>query len=139
MTESEAPQAPDIDPGVLDLDEAEASRPQVRIKGQLYFLKTANEFSMRESARIRRLVKQMQKRLDVIDDLDVEEHDDTYKLALDILDAEAEKLLDLVLPIPTNVRATLETSQKMRILSFFTVQSYQNSSTSVMSAITPRE
>lgn len=130
MAEEKESQAPER----LNLDEGQEA-PVVILKGTEYPLKTSIDFTMAESAKVRRLVLRMQSKLEVVDDLDVDDDDKKYQEAIAVLDSEAEKLLDYIVVLPPDVRASLTTKQKMAILGFFTAQSWGSLSPSVMSAI----
>ncbi len=122
------------EPEQLNLDEEKES-PIIILRGVEYPLKTSIDFTMAESAKVRRLVIRMQSKLSVVDDLDVDDDDEKYAQAIEVLDSEAEKLLDFVVELPPDVRSALTTKQKMAILGFFTAQSWGTLSPSVMSAI----
>ncbi len=130
-TEAEAPPKPDF----LDLDSPGEDGPQVQLRGKLYDIKTPDQFSMEDSARIRRMVRQMQARLDTVDDLDIGEDTPEFKTALEVLDTEADRILRLVINIPDDIYNDLKTEQKMKILAFFTRLSWGSSTNSVISGI----
>ncbi len=135
--EAQTPGPPPEVPATLNLDGDQPRGPQIQIQGKLFELKTPDQFTMAESARVRRMVREMQARLAVIDDLDIAESDEQFTQAINVLDSEAQKLLDLVLPLPDDV--VLTTEQKMQALAFFTTQSWAQSNPSLMSAISRQE
>ena len=126
-----------VSPQHLDLDDVNEGT-YIRYKEQEYRLKAPDEFTMQESARVRRLVRQMQTRLDIVDDLDIEEDDEKFQAAVTVLDTEADRLLTIILDMPKAMIKEMDSERKMRVLAFFTRMSWGTFNPSMISAISPR-
>ncbi len=100
----------------LDLDQL-PEQPKVQLKGKEYNIRTATDFSLDESVRIRREVLELQRSMEKTDKVDQDSTE--YSEAIEHIKSVGRKMIKMVLEAPEEVIESLDARQQTAVLNFF--------------------
>ncbi len=121
MTETDAQTAAQT---YLDLDEL-PEQPKVQFLGVEYKMRTATDFSLDESVRIRREVLELQRSMEKTDKVDQQSTE--YDEAIAHVKMVGYKMLKMVLEAPEEVIESMDARQQTAVLNFFMQSSSKDS------------
>lgn len=113
---------------LLTLETLEPDRPFIEIDGETYELAVPEDFGLIESARFAKLVRQA--RDAEKSTADMTDQDEAVDAAIDALEQLADSAAAMVLRAPDEVRARLNSSQKLQVVSAFSQATTRRTRTS---------